>query len=182
LASTKHSTPRPNLPPPPKKIPSEFYYHVHNSSPLVAEHSHNHPVRILPAYFHNIHLRLKLPSGFLPSGFKTKIQYAILVYPCTLHPLPIPSSLILSFFGEEHKLWRSLIVLLSPASRYFVPPGTNRYSQPLFSDNYNLLFCVTSRNFTFSQLSVFIICVDMIFILDEVALNCCAQGHGRDEV
>jgi hypothetical protein len=73
----------------------KVHYRVHKSPPLVLILIQIDPVHIIPFYLRPIlilftHLRLGLPSGFLPSGFPTSILYGLLFppscyMPCTSH-------------------------------------------------------------------------------------------------
>jgi hypothetical protein len=64
----------------------KVHYCIHKSPPLVASLTQINPIHAIPAYLRSIlilstHLRLRLPSGLLPSGFPTNILYAFLFSP-----------------------------------------------------------------------------------------------------
>jgi hypothetical protein len=87
---------------------SQVQYGVHKSPPLVPILSHSNPVNTTISYLRSYlilssYLRLVLPSGLFPSGFRTKILYAGLFSPCVLHALPISSSLTSSFYLKMAK-------------------------------------------------------------------------------
>jgi len=74
--------------------------HVYKSPPLVSILSQMNSNHHFPSYFLKIysysssHLHLGLPTGLFPSGFPTKVLYAVLISPCVLHDPPIsPSSI-----------------------------------------------------------------------------------------
>jgi hypothetical protein len=68
-----------------------------------------HPVHTLPTYFfkihYNIHLRLGLPSGLLPSGFPKKNLYIFLIYTmrATWPDNLVLDLITLTVFGEAYQ-------------------------------------------------------------------------------
>jgi len=76
------------------------HYRVQNSPPQIPILSQMNPVHTFPPYFLKtasnvscLHLRLRLPSSFLPSGFPTKILYAFYNLSHTCY-MPRPSHLL----------------------------------------------------------------------------------------
>jgi hypothetical protein len=92
------------------------HYHAHKGPPLVPILSQTYPVHTIPSYLSKIHLILSshlslgLPSGLFPSGFPTKILYAVLFSPiratCPTH-LILLDLIIIIILAEQYKLWSS---------------------------------------------------------------------------
>jgi hypothetical protein len=73
------------------------------------------------------HLRLRLPRGFFPSGFPTKILYVFCCFPirstCSIH-LILSDLIVLLVLDEKHNLWSSSLrnFLQSPATSSLFDP------------------------------------------------------------
>jgi len=91
----------------------KVHYHIHTSTPLVPILSQTHLFHTFPPYFPKIyyvtsasHLRLGLPSGLVPSGFRAEILYAFLITPTRatyLANLIFLDIIILIMFSEAYK-------------------------------------------------------------------------------
>jgi hypothetical protein len=70
----------------------------------------SHPVSLRSILILSSYLSQTLPSGFFPSGLKTKIMYAFIISPMHFswfsHPVYL-YLIILMIFGEYYKLWSS---------------------------------------------------------------------------
>jgi len=113
---------------------------VYKGPPLLPIMSQMNPVHTLSPYLFNIHLILSfhicqgLASGLFPSGFLTRICLFAFLIPvtCTMFPTyPILHDLITLIFGEEYKLWSSLLNRFLQACHFFLGPHIlSIHSQP----------------------------------------------------
>jgi hypothetical protein len=80
-------------------------------------------------------LHIDFPSDLSPTGFPTKILYALFLSPCELHAQPIASSLNLSIYiWRRIKVTQAFIVQLSPTHYRFVPlPSKYSPQKPLLN-------------------------------------------------
>jgi hypothetical protein len=107
----------------------KVYYRAHNSLQLAPILSQINPVHTTPSYLRSIlicssHPRLGLPCDLFPSGFLTRIQYALLFLPPACY-MPCPS--YPPWLDNSNYTWRTvqfmklLIMQFSPTPYHFIP-------------------------------------------------------------
>jgi hypothetical protein len=132
----------------------KVHYRVHKSSSLTLSWARciqstlSHRISLRFITILTSHLLPGLPSGLFPSGFPTKILYALLMShmraTCPIH-LILLDSITRMIFGEVYKLWSSSLcsLLQPPATSSLL--GPNILLSTLFSNTFNLCSFLSVR-------------------------------------
>jgi hypothetical protein len=142
-----------------QEIPRLLWNPKVHYQPLATILNQMHPVHILPSCFCKMHsnifshLRLGVPNGLFPSGFRTNISYAFLVSSmhatCCTH-LILFALITLLIFGDAYKLWCSSLCSLLQPPRHFL------HLRSRYSPQHPVLKHLRSEFFPYCERTTFI--------------------------